>query len=40
MMNIIEIFQRIPQASALIDIGHAHVNGLDIERFYILTETG
>lgn len=28
-----EIFQRIPQASALIDIGHAHVNGLDIERF-------
>ena len=27
------IFQHIPQAQSLIDIGHAHVNGLDIERF-------
>lgn len=28
-----QIFENIPQAEALIDIGHANVNGLDIEKF-------
>lgn len=30
------IFEDIPDAEALIDIGHAHVNGLDVERFLAL----
>ncbi len=31
-----QIFEDIPEAEALIDIGHANVNGLDIERFLAL----
>lgn len=31
-----KIFENIPQALSLIDIGHANVNGLDIERFLSL----
>ena len=28
-----DLFQRFPQANAIIDIGHANVNGLDVEQF-------
>ncbi|MDY6084206.1 MAG: sugar phosphate isomerase/epimerase [Dialister sp.] len=28
-----DLFQEMPHAKALIDIGHANVNGLDVERF-------
>ncbi len=28
-----DIFKRFPEANAIIDIGHANVNGLDVERF-------
>lgn len=31
-----EIFERIPGTKSLIDIGHANVNGLDMERFLAL----
>ena len=31
-----QIFEEIPDAESLIDIGHAHVNGLDIEKFLAL----
>lgn len=31
-----QLFEDMPQAESLIDIGHANVNGLDIERFLAL----
>lgn len=31
-----QIFERFPEALSLIDIGHAHVNGLDVEKFLAL----